>query len=415
MSKADYVLSAFSNFLRILVIWRFIRIFFVPVVEKRKELLGYMCYFIVTLAVFLQFQYPLFNMLASWGGLVLLTAMYQGNWKKKCLIGTLIYAINGICDAVAAYLFYDFMKEENVSQIIGIFTALFFYICQMAAEKIVGNRGKEEVQSMNVTMFLVPAVSVVMVIILAMEPFGHQGLLVFEGCGILLVNMLLFVIYNQMANAHREQMQKEQMEKQVLMYQNQLELMEDSKRKVQTLRHDMRHHLQSLYAMTKEGQQEKVLQFIEDMEVSLENPKQHITTGNGDLDTILNYSWDKAEQLGIQMECKTGIAPNFSVSVYELSVILGNLLENAIDAAKQTKKPYISLKITGDKGVLAVQVKNSYNGIVEKRGTQLVSTKEGKEHGVGLNNVRNLAEQKQGSVQIDYDEKEFRVEVVIYV
>ena len=360
MSTANYVLAAFSNGLRILVIWRFLRVFFVPVVEKRKEFLGYVCYFIVTLGVFLRFQYPLFNMLASWGGLLLLTAMYQGNWKKKCLIGTLIYAINGICDAVAAYLFYDFMKEENVSQIFQVFSALFFYICQMVAEKIVGNRGKEEARSMNMTMLCVPVVSIVMVLVLIMEPFGHQGLLVFEGCGILLINMLLFVIYNQMANAHREQMQKEQMEKQVLMYQNQLELMQDSKRKVQSLRHDMRHHLQSLYAMTKEGQTEKVLQFIEDMQVSLENPKQHITTGNKEIDTIVNYSWDKAEQLGIQMECKTSISPAFSVSMYELSVILGNLLENAIDAAKQTKKPYISLKIIGDKEVLAVQVKNSY-------------------------------------------------------
>ena len=60
-------------------------------------------------------------------------------------------------------------------------------------------------------------------------------------------------------------------------------------------------------------------------------------------------------------------------------------------------------------------MKNSYDGVLKKRGEQFVSTKKEKGHGIGLRNVRELVERRQGSLQLDYDEKEFRVEVVIYV
>lgn len=415
MSMEQCILAAFGNFLRALVIWRFIRVFFAPAVARKKEMLGYVCYFLVTLAVYLQFQFPLFNMVASWLGLVLLTGMYQGSWKKKCLVGTMIYALNGACDAVAVYLYGDFSVGGLETEIVSVFTALFLYICEIFVEKFMGKRGKEEPSSVNMSLICVPVVSAILLLVSGVVDWNHQELVVLESVSILIINVVIFFIYEQLSNAYREQLQREQMEKQVRMYQNQLELLQDSKRKVQSLRHDMRHHLKSLYVMTKEGQQEKVLQYIEEMQVSLENPKQHVTTGNAELDAILNYSWDKAERLGIRMECKTSVSPSFSVSMYELSIILGNLLENAMEAAAKTKNPYISLKLIGEKEVLAVQVKNSYNGSVKKKGTQFVSTKEGKGHGVGLQSVQNLVEQKKGSVQISHDEKEFRVEVMIYV
>lgn len=205
------------------------------------------------------------------------------------------------------------------------------------------------------------------------------------------------------------------MEEQVRMYQNQLELMQISQEKVRSLRHDIRHHLQVLYGMTEKGQQEKALHFLEEMQASLENPRQHILSGNDEVDTILNYNWDKAEQLGVKMDCKVRISKGLSIPMYDGSVLLGNLLENAIEAAARTEDGYVSLRLLGEKNMLALQIKNSYDGVLKRKGGQLVSTKGEKGHGIGLRNVRELVERRQGSFQLDYDEKEFRAEAVIYV
>ena len=416
MCAEDYILATFSNIFQVFVIWRFVRIFFLPRVEKRVEMTGYAGYLAFTLAVFFVFQNPLCNMVTSWSGLLLLTiAMYEGTWKKKALIATLIWAVNVMCDAVVSYLFYDYIGDEMIPQYIGIFVALFFFVCEVVVEKFMGDRGKGELYSSHIMLLGVPSVIAVMLGTLVVTNLNHRVLLVVEGCGGLCVNLMIFFIYHQMSKACEERIQREHMEEQVRMYQNQLELMQISQEKVRSLRHDIRHHLQVLYGMTEKGQQEKALHFLEEMQASLENPRQHILSGNDEVDTILNYNWDKAEQLGVKMDCKVRISKGLSIPMYDGSVLLGNLLENAIEAAARTEDGYVSLRLLGEKNMLALQIKNSYDGVLKRKGGQLVSTKGEKGHGIGLRNVRELVERRQGSFQLDYDEKEFRAEAVIYV
>lgn len=414
MCTEDYVLALITNFFRVLIIWRFMRIFFLTEIEKKKEAVGYLLYLVVTLTVFFVFQKPLYNILANWIGLLILSGMYEGSKKKKALISTLIYAINMICDIVAAYLFADYIVGERISQVFSIFTTLFVFMCQILVEKLMGNQGKEELPSSNLILLGVPVVSVGMLAVLVVVNINHRLLLALEGCGVLCVNMLIFLIYYRMSKAYEQQLRQEHIKEQVRMYRNQLKVMQISEEKVRSLRHDMRHHLQVLYGMVEKGQQEKIVQFLEDMQVSLENPKQHIQTGKEEIDAIVNYNWDKAEQLGVRMDCKVNITKELSIPMYDSSVLLGNLLENAIEAAAKTKNAYISFRLLEEKDMLALEVKNSYNGTISKKGKQFFSTKREKDHGIGLYNVRNLVEQRQGSFHVNYDEKEFRVEVVIY-
>lgn len=415
MCTEDYILATVTNGFRVLVVWQFVRIFFLPKVEKRKELVGYLLYLIFILSIFFCFQNPLFNILSNWLGLLVLMSMYEGSWRKKGVVGSLIYAVNMMCDVVAAYLFWDYMTGTSISQIFSIFTTLFVFICQIFVTKLVGEQGKTEIKSPHITLIGVPIVSVIMLTFFVEANLNNRILLVVQGCGILFINILLFFVYYEISKGYEEQIQREHIEEQVRMYQNQLELMQISEKKVRSLRHDMRHHFQVLYAMTEKGQSEKVLQFLEEMQVSLENPKQHIATGKEEVDTIINYIWEKAEQLGIVMDCKVQISTSFSIRMYDSSVILGNLLENAIEAAAKTSKPYVSLRLLGEKNMLALHVKNSYDGVLKRNSSKFISLKKGSGHGLGLRNVRDLVEQKQGSFRMDYDEKEFRVEVVIYV
>ena len=69
MCTEDYILATFSNIFQMLVVWRFVRIFFLPRVEKKKEMMGYVVYLLVALAVFFVFQKPLYNIVVSWSGL----------------------------------------------------------------------------------------------------------------------------------------------------------------------------------------------------------------------------------------------------------------------------------------------------------------------------------------------------------
>ena len=115
------------------------------------------------------------------------------------------------------------------------------------------------------------------------------------------------------------------------------------------------------------------------------------------------------------MDCKVSIFEELSIPMYDSSILLGNLLSNAIEAATKTEEGYVSLRLLIEKNMLALQVKNSYGGVLKRKGDEFLSNKKEKGHGIGLRNVRELVERRQGSFQVDYDEKEFRVEVMIYI
>ena len=88
-----------------------------------------------------------------------------------------------------------------------------------------GDRGKGELYSSHIMLLGVPSVIAVMLGTLVVTNLNRRVLLVVEGCGGLCVSLMIFFIYHQMSKACEERIQREHMEEQVRMYQNQLELM----------------------------------------------------------------------------------------------------------------------------------------------------------------------------------------------
>jgi sensor histidine kinase regulating citrate/malate metabolism len=100
---------------------------------------------------------------------------------------------------------------------------------------------------------------------------------------------------------------------------------------------------------------------------------------------------------------------------FDCSVILGNLLENAIDAALKSKERFLSLDIRYTKGILRILVCNSYDENLKKKGSRFLTTKLQKEgHGIGLQSVRQIVNQHHGEMEIRTDER-FCVSVLLYV
>jgi len=103
----------------------------------------------------------------------------------------------------------------------------------------------------------------------------------------------------------------------------------------------------------------------------------------------------------------------------DLVTILGNLLDNALEAVAKAEEKTIRLEMKYDIGSLHIALENSFNGEVKqsKKGgnNRLESLKGGKDHGYGLKNIISAAEKYDGTVTIDYDEKMFCVDVMIYV
>ena len=198
-------------------------------------------------------------------------------------------------------------------------------------------------------------------------------------------------------------------------YENQLNVMNKSEDMLHALRHDMKHHLQGIYSIAKQEENEDILEYLEQMQNSLINPKEYVKTGNPKMDAIINYIFSKAERFKIATEHNIKVSKKISLKPYELNIILGNLLENALDAANESSEKYIHLNMLENKGTLIIQVENSYSGNLVTYGKRLLSTKQGTNHGYGLSNVRKIVETHDGTMDISYDDTNFKVEIILYL
>ena len=199
-------------------------------------------------------------------------------------------------------------------------------------------------------------------------------------------------------------------------YRNQLEVIEESQSRLRALRHDMKNHMLHLEAELQQGHYEDALRYLEKMEGELENPAEHAKTGNRDIDSLLNYKIQKAEQVLSAVESDIHVPMELMPKSFDINVILGNLLDNAIEAAQGSRRKWMKLVLRADRGVFLIHIANSCACPPKRKAGRFLSTKENAvEHGIGLQNVKRMVEKQNGNIEFQYEDGIFLVEVMLYM
>ena len=85
----------------------------------------------------------------------------------------------------------------------------------------------------------------------------------------------------------------------------------------------------------------------------MQNQSELVSCGNKNLDSLLNYLLGQAKKKLNHVEYEVRVPSDLCISAFDLNVILGNLTENAIEAAEQTKDKWMSVDIYYEKGMLS--------------------------------------------------------------
>ena len=104
------------------------------------------------------------------------------------------------------------------------------------------------------------------------------------------------------------------------------------------------------------------------------------------------------------------------VQEIDITSLLGNLLDNALEAAKKCKKGkiWVYLYMQNDGEFVVFRIKNTYNGTIIQNGEQFMTTKEEKSfHGIGLRNVNRIVETYSGDIYRNFDGKIFETMIVL--
>lgn len=199
----------------------------------------------------------------------------------------------------------------------------------------------------------------------------------------------------------------------IAMQQNYYDRMITQMDEVRRIRHDMRHHRAALSALVKNGDLTALSEYLDTTAAITDDAPP--VSGNLAADSILLYFTDTAKALNVKTEIVLTIGRETPLSDPDLCVILGNLLENAVDAQKYLppEKRLIRVNAKADKTTFTLAVDNRFDGTLLTDNGAYLSRKEGGGHGIGLGSVSAVCEKYGGVLQIETDGDMFMAGVVI--
>ena len=185
-------------------------------------------------------------------------------------------------------------------------------------------------------------------------------------------------------------------------------------------RHDCHNHIQSIKAMLAMKKFRELDDYLGTLEQDLDSIDIAIRTGNVSLDAILSSKVSIARKNNIEVNCSAKVPGELKISDVHLCAIVGNLLDNAIEACEKIKssgenafpQKFIRIYVGMFKEQLYISVSNSTNATRRRRLNELVTSKLG-EHGFGLRRIDKIAEQYDGFVNRKNEPGIFATEVML--
>lgn len=186
-------------------------------------------------------------------------------------------------------------------------------------------------------------------------------------------------------------------------------------RKMRGWRHDYHNHIQVLKAHMEFARYEEAKQYLTMLNDDLSTVDTVIKTGNVMVDAILNSKLTMIREREIQVDATAVVPQDVPFSGIDLSVLIGNLLDNAMEACAQVANKderFIRIYIDIVKKQLYISVTNSMEGRAKKKGLQYLSTKAGV-HGFGLIRIDRIASKYGGFINRQNEEGVFATEVML--
>lgn len=242
--------------------------------------------------------------------------------------------------------------------------------------------------------------------------FSHVGWGVLSGLSLFAVGVYVF----GMNRIYVEQEKAGQYRAQVEVYQ----MLGEQYRQAERLRHDLKNHVIALRGLWEEQAWEKLGDYLKRMEDNARFVSNEEATGNRAMDALLCQKRKMAEDKKIEWECDVRIPKQCRINEFDLCVLFGNILDNALEACErlgqrereQEIRPFICVHAGTVKSCFLLEVKNSMHAAERPKGGPA-----GKDdphgHGLGLLNVGDVVHRYDGAMHKKIQDGVFDISVLL--
>lgn len=245
----------------------------------------------------------------------------------------------------------------------------------------------------------------------------HVDLLVCLYYTISVITIIVFIVLYQKIRAKQEEkLQTELLAAQIDNIQRHITQVEDLYRNIRSIRHDMTNHILTLERLYAENQPKEAGKYSAELKAALTAATEEIKSGNPVTDVILQEQKVQAEKKKIQFRSDFHYPADSAINAFDISVILNNALQNAIENAEKTQAPCLSVRSYRRNNAYMIEIRNSFRGTLQwdaESGLPITSKCEKDGHGYGLSNIRKVARKYSGDLAIDVNENEFCLNIML--
>ena len=224
--------------------------------------------------------------------------------------------------------------------------------------------------------------------------------------GLLYINAIV-IVYIQAISAHGQRLtQIELAEQNYQLQQEYYQQLQKDQAETHALWHDIKKYVIAMQAAAGAGG-EKAQQEFESIQQEFGKIGTVVDVDNVELNVILNHCVQKASSSGIKVQLDVAVPPTLNVSAVDLSVIIGNTVDNAIEACQllHDSSATIHIMLRKNNDMLFYGVENPYSPSAPK--------KEGTNHGYGLKNVKKCVDKYHGRLALEQSDNMYRVSIYL--
>lgn len=423
MSTYDIVFI-FANALSIFSIYKFLGVFFTKKLYSQKiELLSYVVFYLIILLIYFFVNLPIVMISVNIIGRICVSFNYESNIGKKILATTLSFLVSMAIEFMVAAITGSFniplLKNNNYASIFGLVSAqILIYMISLFFNKCKNIKQGQDIPLIYwVCIILIPASTLYIALIIFLIGYPTQSQVILTMLAVLLINFFTFYLYDAIVFAFTDKMERALLRQQNNYYENQVELMKISMQNSRSLSHDLKNHLYTMASLLEKGCSNDVLLHISQMTEMCDNGRRYANSGNIIVDSVLNFKLQQAIDKNIEIKLKMAIPNEIEIKSFDIAIILGNLIDNAIDAVcKLSEGRYIDIKIKYNSGRILIEISNPYNGeITKEKGNFITTHKDKSNHGIGISNVKGVVKKYKGDMNIIFDNEKFSVYILMYV
>jgi signal transduction histidine kinase len=412
MNESFYI---FSNALTVFVFFDFMTAFLGKFKVNYKLIFcGYAGFYILSTSFYSLFNNPILLLIANVSVLILVSLLYDAKMSKRLLTVFTVFAASIFWNGVLLNL--STLINPQIPLIIssGLGTAIMLYFTETILKKIFvkSNDNLTEIKTKHYIPLLLPIASIVVGYFTTIQ---WNTVSIITAFFLLINNIIIFHLYDDILQSYSKHYNQKLLENTVGYYKNELKSLQNSQSKIQFLQHDMKNHLLAVRSLAENKDMSAVIDYI-DKSAEYILPLNFSSTGNVFTDSIINYKFGEAASQGIICSVSTKISEEIMIEPFDLSVILGNLIDNAINAASQTENKKIHLELLQNRDVLIITISNTFTEKNLK--TEKPSTSEKLDkipHGLGLKSVKFILDKYGGVLKNNIEDDIFTAKAILYL